>query len=210
MKKYDISICIICHHDRGYLQEAMESAINQDFDGTYEIILQKDATKTMAQNTNEAVRRASGDFIKWLHDDDVLLPNCLQSLYNGRMSDVIMGNVEVFGDVEQPYLYMQEVPDTLFEFIEYNPINQAGCMYRRQVLLDNPLDESLLTAEEYELNLRLFVKNYRFHHICEPVACYRVHDDMKSGSSYNVADPKKKAWRNEVKEKIRNEYRKLL
>lgn len=210
----DISIIIICHHDRGYLQEAIDSANNQTFErNRYEIILQIDSTKTMAQNTNHAVKIAKGTYIKWLHDDDILLPNCLQTLWDNRAdADMIMGDVLLFGDVlaeNDPY-HMQELPESLAEFIEYNPINQAGCMYKKQILLDNPLDESLWTAEEYELNLRLFSQGYKFKAINEPVAMYRIHEAMKSASSYNSDNKEIRLKRDDAKKQIRDKYRKML
>jgi len=205
----NVSIVIICGKDRGYLRHAIASAEAQQFDGTFEIVVQQDASKSMPENTNEGVRRASGEYVKWLHDDDLLLPDALTSLWQVGEADVIVSNVEWFGDwfEESPKCYL---PVNLEDFINNNPINQAGTMYRRQVLLDEPLNEDLWTAEEYELNLRLYAKKYTFKYIDAVTARYRVHPEMKSGSAYWYTHQVSKAKRKAEIERIRNIYREML
>lgn len=202
----DVSIVIICGKDRGYLKDAIRSAENQDFDN-YEIIVQHDESKSMAENTNAGVRKAQGKYIKWLHDDDLLLPNCLRDLWEGRgEADVLVSGIEYIGEWDGDQFYFPLLPADFADFVEHNPINQAGTMYKRQVLLDNPLDESLWTAEEYELNLRLWQKGYVFKYVHAVVAQYRVHDQMKSGSAWGFVEKSNAPRRAEI-ERIRNMFR---
>jgi glycosyltransferase involved in cell wall biosynthesis len=204
-----ISIVLICHHDRGFLEEALRSAMSQHY-YNYDIVLQMD-NLSMAANTNEAVRKAKGDYVKWLHDDDILLPNCLADMSEGEGADVIFANAINFSS-EYPdhddYLIKSRIPLSLQDMIDDYCIHAGTLMYRRQVLLDNPLDEKLWTGEEYELNMRLFSKGYKFKHINKTVSRYRVHKDMKSLTAYAHVSEDIKGRRLTELERIRDMYRK--
>ena len=94
-----VSIIIPADRNRGYLEDAIRSALEQDFTG-YEIILASDGNQSLkkyadkynlkwsfspkynlARNQNRAMRIAEGEFIKGLAEDDLLTPNCLKDLY---------------------------------------------------------------------------------------------------------------------------------
>ena len=140
--------------------------------------------------------------MKWLHDDDILLPDCLTKLWKGRGADVIFADAENFGAVNGVYCSM--MPRDVQQLARFNTIHAATLMYRRQVLIDNPLDEALWTAEEYELNLRLMAKGYKFKYINRPVVRYRVHEAMKSRSAWysDAGNQDRKAYI----QKIKNQY----
>jgi len=199
----DISIIIPYKEDRGFLKEALHSARMQNFPGKWEVVIQHDDL-TMAQNTNEAVRKAKGEYVKWLHDDDMLLCDCLSSLWTARGADVIFANAIMFG--EMIGVYKSAVPASLYDLLQNNTIHASTLMYKRKVLLDNPLDESLWTGEEYELNLRLLLNGYSFAYVDREVSRYRVHNRMKSYSGYGHVDPDAHLRRHEAIEAIRERF----
>lgn len=108
VKEPDVSILIPCFSHPDYLLTSLKSAIEQDYDGTYEIIISDnndlDGTKNGNQelvesindkrvlyyrneqnigifgNWNRLVELARSPFVVYLHDDDFLLPNCLTTL----------------------------------------------------------------------------------------------------------------------------------
>jgi len=202
----DISILIICHHDRGYLQQAIDSAKAQDFAGTFDVVLQQ-SDRTMAQNTNAGAKRCKGEYIKWLHDDDFLMPDCLTGLWAARGADVICANARLLWYDGLIEIYKSRLPESLQDLVRDNSIHAGTLMYKRKVLLDNPLDESLLTGEEYELNLRLLKLGYSFAYVDSLVTNYRIHEQMKSFSGYGEVDPDTKLNRIELIELIRDKYR---
>jgi glycosyltransferase involved in cell wall biosynthesis len=207
----DVSILIICHHDRGYLQQAIDSARAQDFKGSFEVVIQK-ADLTMSQNNNVGTLRCKGEYIKWLHDDDILEPSCLTDLWVAKGADVICANAYNFWQEGEEYVdeagdIASRLPSDINEMIDHYSIHAGTLMYRRQVLIDNPLDESLLTGEEFELNLRLFSLGYRFAYVNKNVTRYRIHNKMKSFSAYGIVDAQRKADRQRVLESIRERYR---
>jgi glycosyltransferase involved in cell wall biosynthesis len=179
----DISIVIIWRKDRGFLKEAIDSAEAQDFKGDWEIVLQQ-GELTMAQNTNAGARRAKGEYVKWLHDDDILLPTCLTDLWEARGADVIFANAFNFYPDGSGQVTRSRQPRELWDIAENNPIHAGTLMYKTKTLVDNPVDESLWTCEEYELNMRLFKLGYKFVYVNKLVSKYRVHPAMKSYSAY--------------------------
>ena len=79
----DVSIIIPYNEDRGYLDEAIRSAVMQDYPrNRYEIIVQE-GDHFLGKNINDALRRAKGRYIKVLAEDDLLTPNCIGDLLSG-------------------------------------------------------------------------------------------------------------------------------
>lgn len=70
-----VSICIPYHDMNNgafFLKRAIDSIMTQTYKN-YEIVLTKDGRA--AENTNSAIKRATGDLIKILHQDDYLAHN---------------------------------------------------------------------------------------------------------------------------------------
>jgi glycosyltransferase involved in cell wall biosynthesis len=100
-----VSICIPTYNGAIYIEEAMQSAISQTY-SNLEIIVSDDASKdgTLAiierfksktkipitivthkpqgigANWNNSIRHSKGQYIKFLFQDDVLLPNCIATM----------------------------------------------------------------------------------------------------------------------------------
>lgn len=125
-----VSICIPTYNGAQYIKEAMESAINQTYsnieivvsddastDGTLKIIEQfKEKTKIpiyihhhipngIGANWNNAINKASGNYIKFIFQDDVLMPNCIESMVAVLENDSSIGLVACKRDfiVEENY-----------------------------------------------------------------------------------------------------------
>jgi len=150
-----ISVIIPYVKDR-YLTEAIESLWLQTCTDWEVIHAQGD--RTQGENINLGLIRAKGEFIKILHDDDILPPNSLRDLLNGIEDfDWVCGDMETFG--EEMYCdkqaYTGRIPK-LSMMVNENQIYGGTTLYRRSVLLEvGGYNEELHTGEEYELHLRL-------------------------------------------------------
>lgn len=107
-----VSICIPTYEGAKYLQLSLDCVSNQTYqnlevvfsddgskDGTLEIIRAFAANSsfpvkllhhrhtTLAGNWNNCVAHASGDYIKFLFQDDVMNPNCVERLVASAQSD---------------------------------------------------------------------------------------------------------------------------
>ena len=178
----DVSILLICKEDRGYLDEARVSALNQKFNGTFEVIEQH-ADLSTAENINAGMKRCTGKWIKWLADDDYLAEGCIQSMYDygeKHSIDLVYANVIHFNGTTETQFKPRKFR-TIQDFAERNPISGGGVLYRRSVLEKlGCLDERLKYGEEWDLNMRIADAGYKFGYLDKFVYNYRVHGEMKS------------------------------
>lgn len=203
----DISIIIPYKENRGYLNEAIHSAENQDFKGTYEVI-KVHSDLSLSKNVNIGLKKAKGKYIKLLHDDDMLTEDCLSTLFNAIgdydwiCADAI--NFEIGNDNQY---FKSELPKTIHELCMYNSIHGGTVMYKKDVLLTlGGFDAELWTGEEYELHLRLLDNYHKPTYVNKVVYWYRIHQYQKSiGKDINKGERLKNRFDEIMKIKKRYE-----
>jgi glycosyltransferase involved in cell wall biosynthesis len=199
-----ISVIIPYVRNRGYLREAIASVEAQTYTDWQIIEVMHD--KTQGYNINRGLEIANGDYIKILHDDDILPPNSLMDLYEGVQGyDFVCGDQMTFGDemyCPDPHIYCGRVPD-FKTMLEGNIIYGGTTLYDRYVLdAVGGYDESLHTGEEYDLHLRLLSKNHTCNYIKRTVHHYRLHEFNKS----HYMGPGEKKERREFIREIAKRY----
>jgi len=198
-----ITVIVSAYKDRGFLDEAILSAKNQTFDD-YEIILSSDGNwglKDFAEKygigfccsekgnhssaLNNAVEMASGEWIKECHDDDLLTPNCLIDLYEGRGGVLVYANAinEYTKDsTEARRLYYISNPNVTLENLLplfVGQLHAATFMFRKDAFQNvGGFDPNIGYAEEYEFYINLLKHGYTFTYVPETVALYRLHGDQ--------------------------------
>lgn len=133
-----ISICIPTYNRANYLKEAIQSALNQNYDN-YEILIVDDGSTDNTEEfvksiksdkiryvksdknlgrpkiRNYALNRAKGEYIVWLDDDDKLSENLLTKYISILNSDdtinVIYGDLILFDDKTKENLSKIQPPD---------------------------------------------------------------------------------------------------
>ena len=170
-----VTVIIPFREDRGYLEEAINSV-----PGYCQLILAK-GNGTWPQNFNKALPDATGDYIKYLHDDDILTENCIpDSVEALKDCDFIHGNAYQMRDRVTEWKAPIKEP-TLKEMIKRNVVHSATLMYRRSVFDKvGSFDETLKTCEEYEFNLRCLAAGLKIGYCDSFLAYYRFHPLMKT------------------------------
>lgn len=198
-----VSVIIAYKKDRGFLNEAIESVENQNYNDL-ELILSQ-SNNSVGHNINEGVKRCSGEFICFLSDDDLLPTDSIQDRVNGMKDfDFIHSRgIQLFpNNTTKPYNLTN--PNANFKSIlESNGVMGNSTMYKAEVLKNNPFDEMLWTAEEWEYHLRLLVNGYKLGFLDKYTYIYRRHAEQKSIGNLS---PEYQRKRNEVKQHIRNLY----
>jgi glycosyltransferase involved in cell wall biosynthesis len=113
-----VSICIPTYNGEEFLQEALDSILTQSYrplevivsddnssDGTLELVSRFSDTvkfpvhifshepRGIGANWNNSIRKASGDYIKFLFQDDVLQPNCIEMLVEKMIEYPTLGMI---------------------------------------------------------------------------------------------------------------------
>lgn len=178
----DVSVILFYNVNRGWLKYAVKSYEKQIFSAQSEIvIIHKD--QPTAKNANEGLRQAKGKYIKFLHEDDQLLPTCLQTLYDKAAEgfDVVCANAIQINPERETQIVKSRLSPTVSHMAQDYGIHGGTVLYRRAMLeVVGGIDESLEFAEEFDLHLRLAMAGYKFGYVDREVYLYRLHDNQKS------------------------------
>lgn len=198
-----VTIIIPFHHDRGWLNEAIQSVHNQTYKGQIELLI-SESHNSVGYNINRGIEMATGEFIKYLCDDDRLTPNCINdSVVSMRGHDFIHGNAINKFPLVEVFQRPRKAKPTLNDMIENNVIHGGTLMYRKSLFDTVGLfDESLDCAEEYEFNMRCLAKGMKIGYCNNTLYIYRRHETQKSlGVQAN------QTLRNEKINAIKNRFR---
>jgi len=212
MSKYpDVSIIIPFNRDRGWLNEAIDSVHYQTYKGKIWLlrsdIINPDTyqTNNVSQNINAALPYCKGEYIKYLCDDDLLTPICIEESVNAMQEqgcDFLHGNALIMQHgTNTPYYPSIKIP-TLENLISQCYINGVTLFYKADVFKSRGFDETLTTGEEWDVNLYLLKRGYKGGYVNKFLAKYRRHDQQKSlGVGANQAE------RVKIHQSIRDRYK---
>jgi len=206
LKNKKVSIIIPYNKDRGYLEQAVKSINNQTYRNV-EIIYSR-SDKGVSYNLNEGIKQATGDYIKYLCDDDMLTPNSIADSVQSMFGyDFIHGNAINFWDTGKEQIYTPDIlHPTLNDMLKVNRIHGGTLMYSKHIFDKyGYFDESLWTGEEYEFNLRLLNQDASLGYCDSFLYLYRRHEQQKSLGNKDITY--QNARQKEI-EKIKNKYRK--
>jgi hypothetical protein len=176
-EKKIVTIIIPYKEDRGWLKEAVESVP----EGVQLLLSQGQGN--WPQNFNNALPQAEGLYIKYLHEDDMLTPNCIGDSVRAmeeQKVDIIHGDaIQLNERTKTSILWKPSITNpTLQNLISKNTIHSATLMYRREVFEKvgrfNESDK-FRSFEEYEFNLRCLQAGLRIGYCPEVLAYYRRH-----------------------------------
>ena len=156
-------------------------------------LLTVDKNTGVSANLNRAEDSCSGEWVKDIAGDDILLPDCIET-YVDYVSEhleavCVFSRVEVFGDnSEEVYRFVHNTFD--YSFFELpneeqykwlitkdtQPIPAATYFYHREIMLYLGVsnDERIPFLEDWPKWIRLLEKGIRFCFIDQPLVKYRV------------------------------------
>ena len=177
--KPKVSVIIPYKDDRGWLDKAIESVP----DWVELIVSQGDAE--VSKNFNDGLRRATGDYIKFLHEDDMLPPYSLERAVQAMIDqkvDIVHGNgLEMDINGKFGHLHRKTAPVTYDTLLRVNPIHGGTVLYRKEVFaLIGGFDEEIHYAEEFDFNLRCLWAGFKLGYVDDTLYYYRRHPNTKS------------------------------
>lgn len=199
-----ISVIMPCYNASKYIVEAIQSLVKQTFtdwelvivddgstDGSVQVVmnyvqtlsekLQQKIHHIQQSNSgacvarNRGIHESTGDYIKFLDADDILMPTCLEEqmqqitqLKENQIPFGYYGNVDEHGTLLSNYQFS---PNELAA-VEADPINfffhnwriLITCpLHRKEILLRvGGFDESLKRGQETDLHFRVSLEEVRF------------------------------------------------
>jgi glycosyltransferase involved in cell wall biosynthesis len=234
-----VSICIPTFNGAPFLQEAMESVKNQTYN-EIEVVVSDDAStdNTLAiiskfkeevafpvtivshkpngigANWNNCLKNAQGPFIKFLFQDDVLMPTCVEEMVAVFTQHPHLGLVcckrefivekEKSNEIEE---WIYKFKNLQVQFEEEKPITIIDkTLFQRKDFLDSPMnkigepptvlfkkemlqqvgffDENLKQILDYVFYYRI-LKNYPIAIINKPLVKFRIHKEQATNVNRN-------------------------
>ena len=224
-----VSVCLPTFNGEKYLQEALDSLSSQTYPNL-ELIVSDDASQdksleliknfqqswkfpvsihhhtpsTIGANWNNCLRHASGKYIKFLFQDDVLYPECIEKLVNAAEQDEQIGIVFC----QRDFILEENSPETQEWVNRFKDLQDADGLFKNsdrikgsailgsENLLETPMNkigepttvlfpkkvlneagyfnEDLVQILDYEFYYRI-LKKYDVVMVDEALAGFRVH-----------------------------------
>jgi glycosyltransferase involved in cell wall biosynthesis len=196
-----VSIIIPYNKDRGYLNECRLSILRQTYTDIQVIPVRSD--NTVGYNFNRGLELAEGELVKYVCEDDWLPLDAIEILVNGMGEHPWVCANSFMVDYTETFIN-KSTRLTFAEAIEQNGIHGGTTLYRTELLRDiGGMDESLETAEEYDMHLNLMYFGYMPGYIDRNVYCYRIWQQQKGRKDRE----NRIEWRKAQHEMIKDRYR---
>jgi glycosyltransferase involved in cell wall biosynthesis len=139
---------------------------------------------------NKGFRRAKGEIIGWLNSDDRYRAGCfervVQAFAENPEVDILYGDYLMVDELGQALQIRREIEFNAFVLLYHRVlyIPTTATFFRRKIFEeDNWLDEKLQYAMDLDFFIRLSARGYRFKHLSQLLADFRLHPESKSCSS---------------------------
>jgi glycosyltransferase involved in cell wall biosynthesis len=205
---------IIPFYNCPYIDQAIQSALNQTYQYTEIIVVDDGSTKHLnkvksffkkikyfkkanggtASALNMGIRKATGTYFSWLSSDDVYKPNKVKMQLNfmkRKRATVSYTPVIHINSRNKPIRgpIGSSFPNkaTMCEnLLKACMINGCTVMMKMDVFSTVGLfDETLPYTHDYEMWLRV-IQTYDFHYFNVPLVRYRIHEGMGSKKYKNI------------------------
>ncbi|MGN6648239.1 MAG: glycosyltransferase family 2 protein [Cytophaga sp.] len=208
LHKFKISVLTPSYNSAGFIERAIASVIQQDYntyehiivdggssDGTIEIlkkyptvhwVSEKDSGQSDAMN--KAFEKATGDIIVYLNADDYFLPgafnNAVYAFIKNPEADIIIGNIiiekKTIQTIHSPSVKLNKILK-YWDFVF--PLNPVGYFYKRSLQVQlGKFPVSNHYSMDYWFLLRVY-KKYKIVKIEKTLGVFLMHDENKSSNS---------------------------
>lgn len=169
-------------------------AKNKDRFASYQILVPAHNTG-QSGNYNRAFRAATGEWIKEIDGDDLLLPNCLTDLMEfvdanpeakyvfGKMKYFVKKNKICSKKTSFNYdFFKKDISDQLNCLFDENCLQSPCSFYNRQYMLNIEFenDERIPNLEDWPKWINLLRKNVRFFLLDKDIVAYRLYSGIST------------------------------
>jgi len=218
-----VSIIIPVYNGKDYIKESIESALNQTYKNK-EIIVINDGSKDKTEEIckqfgkkikyykkenggvstalNLALEKMNGEYFSWLSHDDLYSPNKIEEEVKAiEKNTIIMSDYELIdkkGKTIRKIILPHEIIEMNTEFALFKGlINGITLLIPKKAFEDcGNFKEELRCTQDYDMWLRMLLKNYKFKHIQKILAASRQHSGQTTNTSPRVKEEGDTLWIN--------------
>ncbi|WP_455920429.1 glycosyltransferase [Priestia megaterium] len=201
---------IIPFYNCSYVDQAIQSALNQTYSNIEIILIDDGSTKYTeklslyqdkihyikkenggtATAINLGIRAASGEYIAWLSSDDYFLPEKISKQIQFMLNQnafVSFTNYDYIDKYNNDLITwtcprFSNTNEVYKFFLERNPVNGCTVVIKKEVFDKvGYFNPDLLYTHDYDMWFRLLLNNYPIHYLDECLTKFRSHED--SGTS---------------------------
>ena len=205
-----VSIIIPCYNQAQYLEESVQSAVDQTYpnieiiivndgssDNTQEVAeeLQKrypDTIRIVTQENqgisearNTGIRESLGEYILPLDSDDILDPKIISKYVNTMIqnsADIVYSDLQRFEKNQDIRLRKPFSENNIL----YENLPHGSSLYRKEVWAKNKGYKQNMKEgyEDWEFWINAYKHNFTFHHLPEVLFYYRIKDESRDTNAY--------------------------
>ncbi|MRX74258.1 glycosyltransferase [Bacillus lacus] len=198
---------IIPFYNCSYVQQAVESALNQTYpnievivvdDGSFkhayklrpylkDITYVRKANGGTATALNLGISRAKGDYIAWLSSDDYFLPEKIErqmAFMKERNADFSFTNYHYIDKDENILIpwcgkrFTNDYREVYLYFLQGNPVNGCTILVKKSILEEvGEFDPSCRYTHDYDMWFRLLLSGCHMHYLDEVLIHFRTHEE---------------------------------
>tara|TARA_X000000368_G_scaffold414647_1_gene404879 strand:- start:191 stop:970 length:780 start_codon:yes stop_codon:yes gene_type:complete len=209
---HNLSVIVTTYNRPSLLNETIKSILNQTF-VDFELIVvdnfsnynffeliksyndkrikafQNQNNGVIAANRNYGIKKASGKFIAFCDDDDIWVENKLDvqmNIIKKKKIDFISSNMFLFKSKIEDItgLTKNRLVTSFNDFLSCNQINTSTVIAKKSSILKFNESNKLVSIEDFELWLKLYLNNYKFYFINKPLVYYRLSSHNMSFKNY--------------------------
>lgn len=152
--------------------EGIMKEYTDDFQVRY---IQHEVNRNGAVARNTGIKASTGEFIAFLDDDDIFLPDKLQKEYeyliNHLEYDAVYTQVLINGNIVKMTPFEGNALTEILS--ERTRMFTSTLLFRRKAIIEiGGFDESFRRHQDYELLVKFFMHGFKIGCICEPLAIY--------------------------------------
>jgi len=214
-----VSVITPSFNQGSYLEETILSVLNQNYQNLEYIVIDGGSTDNSVQiikkyedrlafwisekdsgqseAINKGFERATGEIVCWINSDDILLPDALNKVVNyfenHKDVDFLSGYTVMINENSSIYSSVFTIRQKKWyakRGIYY--INQPSMFWKRKIFeTTGLLKEDCHAQMDKELLIRIFKNNFKFGHLGEMLAGFRMHEGSKSSEGNHSAIEKR-------------------
>lgn len=159
------------------------------------IVVSTHNNKGICHNYNNALKYATGEYIKYIAGDDILKEQCIERLVANIKPNTFLyfsGADRIMENGKKQCEYYENIPNVGYSsqfkiMLRYHPMVFGPCIFvhRAKLVELHGFDEQYPMSEDYPIMMKFLSNGYSVFFVNESLVKWRMHEDSVSCSNVN-------------------------